>query len=115
MRPGLNPGVETDTFRYTIHIHAAPKLLWQALTDPALTAQFWGGTVFETDWEEGSPMVWKVNGAEITHPDQRVLVSDPPCQLSYTWHTFTPEWAKQVEVEEELRARLASEPRIRVT
>jgi uncharacterized protein YndB with AHSA1/START domain len=44
-----------------------------------------------------------------------VLECDPPRRLSYTWHTFTPEWAAAFDFDEADRARLASERRSRVT
>ena len=33
---------------------------------------------------------------------------------SYTWHTFTPEWAKTVGVSEEVLAKLAAEQKSKV-
>ena len=59
-------------------------------------------------------MIWHERGATIAHADQVVLESDPPRRLSYTWHTFTPEWAAAVGVDEELRAKIAAERRSRV-
>src|SRR5207249_3139589 len=53
--------------------------------------------------------------AAIAHPDQVVLEADPPRRLSYTWHTFTPEWAAAVGVDEVLRAKIAAERRSRVS
>src|SRR5262249_56343268 len=47
--------------------------------------------------------------------EQVVLESDPYRRLSYTWHTFTPEWAEIVGIDEDLRARIAAEPRSKVT
>src|SRR6266536_2032522 len=38
-----------------------------------------------------------------------------PRRLSYRWHAFTPEWAAAYDRDEELRARLATEPRSKVT
>jgi len=40
--------------------------------------------------------------------------TDPYRYLSYTWHTFTPEWAKTVGVSEEVRAKLAAEQKSKV-
>ncbi|MFF3517974.1 SRPBCC domain-containing protein [Streptomyces sp. NPDC002573] len=57
---------------------------------------------FETDWKAGSTMAWVERGTNPSHPDQVVLESDPYRRLSYTWHTFTPEWAKTVSVSEEV-------------
>jgi uncharacterized protein YndB with AHSA1/START domain len=48
-----------------------------------------------------------------------VLASDPPRRLSYTWHTFSPEWAdavgRRVGFTDDYMAKLAAEPRSNVT
>ena len=43
------------------------------------------------------------------------FVSDPYRRLSYTWHTFTAEWAKAGDVPEETLKAYAAEPRTQVT
>jgi uncharacterized protein YndB with AHSA1/START domain/DNA-binding transcriptional ArsR family regulator len=105
-------------FVYTTYIRTTPERLWRALTDPAFTSRYWGCS-FDTDWREGSTYTLEQNGVRIAHDDQRVLVSDPPRRLSYTWHTFSPEWeaavGRQVGFSEEYMARLAAEPRSKVT
>lgn len=78
-------------FVYTTYINTTPERLWQALTDPTFTAQYWG-TTFDTDWKVGSTMTWNEHGIAIEDPDQIVVESEPYRRLSYTWHTFTPEW-----------------------
>lgn len=100
-------------FVYVTYIKTTPEKLWQALTDPAFTRRYWG-VEFETDWAEGSPMVWTERGVRTGHPDQVVLVSEPPRRLSYTWHTFTPEWAEAVGMSDRLET-IAGEPRSKVT
>ncbi|RFS85168.1 MarR family transcriptional regulator [Actinomadura spongiicola] len=101
-------------FVYTTYIKTTPERLWQALTDPAFTRRYWG-IAFETDWAPGSPIVWHEENATMADPEQVVLEADRPRRLSYTWHTFTPEWAKAVGVDEEKRAELLTEPRSKVT
>jgi uncharacterized protein YndB with AHSA1/START domain len=101
-------------FVYVTYIETTPERLWQALTDPAFTRRYWR-VEFVTDWTEGAPMTWRQGEAETTDPEQRVLVSDPYRRLSYTWHTFTPAWAKAVGMSEEDRAAMAAEPRSKVT
>ena len=103
-----------NEFVYTTYINTTPEKLWQALTNPAFTRQYWGVS-FTTDWQKGSPMVWAEGGAETTDPGQVVLESDPFTRLAYTWHTFTPEWAKSVGVDEETLAKLQRESRSKVT
>ncbi|MEQ7128650.1 metalloregulator ArsR/SmtB family transcription factor [Actinopolymorpha sp. B11F2] len=78
-------------FVYTTYINTTPERLWQALTDPAFTARYWG-TTFDTDWKVGSSMTWNEHGIISADPDQVILESEPCRRLSYTWHTFTPEW-----------------------
>ena len=103
-----------DAFVYTSYIRTTPERLWQALTDPAFTGRYWGVT-FASGWQPGSPMTWTENGRATTDPDQVVLECEPGRRLSYTWHTFTPEWAAAAGVSEEVRAKLLADPRSRVT
>jgi uncharacterized protein YndB with AHSA1/START domain len=102
-------------FVYTTYIRTTPEQLWQALTDPAFTRRYWG-VGLDSDWSQGSTMTWELPGDNaISDPEQRVLESDPYRRLSYTWHTFTPEWAAAFDMTDEHRARFASEPRSKVT
>jgi DNA-binding transcriptional ArsR family regulator len=103
----------TDSFTYTTYVRTTAGRLWQALVDPAFTRRYWG-VALESDWRPGSPVVWREGETVIAHPEQIVLEADPPRRLAYTWHTFTPEWAQGVGVAEEVRERLAAEPRSRV-
>ncbi|OKJ64707.1 ArsR family transcriptional regulator [Streptomyces sp. CB02009] len=108
------PPMDTRTFLYTTYIRTTPEQLWRALTDPVFTERYWG-VAFESDWTKGSSLVWKQGGATITDPEQVVLVSDPYRRLSYTWHTFTEEWAEAVGIGEDVRAEIAAERRSTVT
>lgn len=40
-------------------IDASSARVWAALTDPAAIAQYTFGAQVETDWQQGSPIVWK--------------------------------------------------------
>jgi len=99
---------------YTTYISTTPERLWQALTEPAFTKRYWE-TEFITDWAQGSPMTWDNHGVLISDPEQVVVESDPFRRLSYTWHTATPELAKRFGWDDELLAKLTSEPRSTVT
>ncbi len=56
--------------------------------------RYWG-VAFDTDWQAGSTMTMELDkdAVKIADPAQVVLESEPGRRLSYTWHTFTPEWA----------------------
>ncbi|MEU8305370.1 SRPBCC family protein [Actinomadura sp. NPDC048955] len=103
-----------NEFVYTTYIKTTPERLWEALTDPGSTRRYWG-VAFETDWRPGSAVTWHEEGATTSDPEQVVLAAEPGRCLSYTWHTFTPEWARSTGVDEETRARLLREPRSKVT
>jgi len=72
-------------FVYVIYIAAPIERVWQALTDPKLTEQYWFGYRLKSDWEVGSHYVVDKDGVP---PFDKgiVLECDPPRRLSYTWH-----------------------------
>ena len=112
------PSMDRPEFVYTTYIRTTPERLWQALTDPAFTSRYWACS-FHTDWQAGSTYDLDQGGLRICDPDQRVLVSDPPRRLAYTWHTMTPEWIEAVGRKagfpDDQLARMAAEPRSKVT
>jgi uncharacterized protein YndB with AHSA1/START domain len=112
----MNENVDKVTrFTYTTYIQAAPEQVWQSLTDPVITKRFWrhqmaGPKTFRTDWKKGS--TW-----DLEHKDVGLVVileSDPYRRLSYTWHTFTPEWAAEVGMDEATAQDWRAEPRSKV-
>jgi uncharacterized protein YndB with AHSA1/START domain len=44
---------ERPTFIYVTYIESTPQLVWQALTDPDITATYWGHSNV-SDWQVGS-------------------------------------------------------------
>ena len=110
------PVMDKPDFVYTTYIKTTPERLWQGLTDPAFTRRYWN-VAWDTDWRTGSLMTLEIvkDGVTIADPEQVVLESDPYRRLSYTWHTFTPEWAATYDVSDEDLARFASERRSKVT
>jgi DNA-binding transcriptional ArsR family regulator/uncharacterized protein YndB with AHSA1/START domain len=114
LKTALEDPMSRPEFVYTTYINTTPERLWQALTDPAFTRRYWG-VEFTTDWAKGSTMTWHQNGATIADPEQVVLESDPYRRLSYTGHTFTPEWAADTDLADDHVAKLRAEPRSAVT
>jgi uncharacterized protein YndB with AHSA1/START domain/DNA-binding transcriptional ArsR family regulator len=106
--------MQKPEFVYTTYISTTPERLWQALTDPAFTQRYWGVT-FESDWKAGSTLTLEQDGVTIADPEQVILEAEPYRRLSYTWHTFTPEWAKVHGFSDEFMAKVTSEPRSKVT
>jgi uncharacterized protein YndB with AHSA1/START domain/DNA-binding transcriptional ArsR family regulator len=101
-------------FVYVTYMRTTPEHLWQALTDPQFTARYWGRT-YDTDWKKGSSYGLTQSGVRVDDPEQVILEADPPRRLSYTWHAVTAELAEAFGWSDEYVARVAAEPRSRVT
>jgi uncharacterized protein YndB with AHSA1/START domain/DNA-binding transcriptional ArsR family regulator len=103
-------------FVYTTYIRASREQCWRGLTDPAFTRRYWG-LAYESDWRPGSAFTVRLDkdDVEIADPAQVIIEADPYRRLSYTWHTFTPEWAAAYGISDEDRAQFAAEARSKVT
>jgi uncharacterized protein YndB with AHSA1/START domain/DNA-binding transcriptional ArsR family regulator len=106
--------MDKPTFVYTTYIRTTPERLWRALTEPAFTERYWGIT-FDSDWQPGSAVSWNQRGVTIADAEQVVVESEPYRRLALTWHTFTPEWAAAMDVDDADRERLAGERRSKFT
>jgi uncharacterized protein YndB with AHSA1/START domain/DNA-binding transcriptional ArsR family regulator len=102
------------SFVYTTYIATTPEKLWQALTDPAFTSRYWG-VELDSDFVPGSPVTWRTGGLTIADPAQVVLESVPGERLSYTWHSFTAEFAAKYGFSEEWLSAVSAERRSKVT
>jgi uncharacterized protein YndB with AHSA1/START domain len=87
---------EKPSFVYVTHIAATPDSVWQALTEGALTRQYWYGRRAESDWKVGSPVTfwYETRSGEAVSDRGIMLESIRPRRLSYTW---------QVQFIEEMR------------
>lgn len=114
LKHALEQQAMDNAFVYVTYIRATPEQLWQALTDPAFTSQYWGVT-FETDWQAGSPIAWKLGDVVMAREDQRVLEADPPRRLAFTWHALTEEFLAVHGDTPEWNTKAAAEPLSKVT
>jgi len=75
-----------SSFVYVTYIRTTPEKLWQALTEPEFTRQFWYGTWQDCAWKKGAS--WK-----IMIPDGRVADSgevleiEPNKRLVLSWRS----------------------------
>ncbi|HET6621856.1 MAG TPA: SRPBCC family protein [Dongiaceae bacterium] len=79
---------DKPSFVYVSYVAASPDQVWQALTDGALTGQYWYGRRVESDWKVGSPVTfwYEAEGGEAVSDRGIVLESNRPKRLSYTFH-----------------------------
>ncbi len=115
------PMEQRTAFAYTTYIEATPERVWLGLTDPVFTTRYWrhpaaGGLSLRTDGKKGSTYdaAYDEIGLVVSHPEQVILESDPYRRLSYTWPTFSPDWAAAHGIDEETAAAWRAEPRSKV-
>jgi uncharacterized protein YndB with AHSA1/START domain len=68
----------TTTARADIHIAASRDRLWQALTDPATIERFLFGSRVETDWQQGSPILYHGEWEGKPYEDKGVILELVP-------------------------------------
>lgn len=88
----LKQAVEGDamnndkTFAYQAVIRAPKERVWEALTSPEFTSQYFHATHIDSTWEPGAPVYYRnASGGNIA-VDGEVLEIDPPHRLVISWH-----------------------------
>ncbi|HEU4319822.1 MAG TPA: SRPBCC domain-containing protein [Acidimicrobiia bacterium] len=80
---------------YKSYIRATAEEVWDAITNPDMTVQYFYGTAVESDWEVGSTMNY-------VYPDGRVaseghIISiDPPKRIEFMFHAM---WDEELAAE----------------
>jgi uncharacterized protein YndB with AHSA1/START domain len=72
-----------------IEINASPAQVWAALTDPALIKRYMFGSQVETDWQQGSPILWKGEYEGRTYEDKGEILEIETERLLKVTH-FSP-------------------------
>lgn len=73
----------SNDFVYTTYIKTTPEKVWQAITNPEFTRQYWGGMDNISDWKKGSD--WQHTDGKDTRIIGKVLESNPPTRLVVSW------------------------------
>jgi uncharacterized protein YndB with AHSA1/START domain len=83
--------MKKEKFVYVTYIRTTPAKLWQALTKPEFTRQFWCDTIQESEWEPGASWRIKAPGDLITDSGE-VLEIEPQRRLVLKWRCeFQPQ------------------------
>ena len=73
----------------TATINAPRPEVWRALVTPATIKQYMFGTEVESDWKEGSPILWKGEWQGRSYEDKGVILQLKPERLLQFSH-FSP-------------------------
>jgi uncharacterized protein YndB with AHSA1/START domain len=69
---------------YVTYIAATPERVWQALTDPAFTRQYFAGFAIDVEPKEGGAFFLRYPDGRV-HMSGRVIEWSPPRRFSCTW------------------------------
>ena len=84
-------------FVYVTYIATTPEKVWNALTDPEMTKQYWVRRRNDSDWKAGS--AWQhrdYDDASLVDIVGKVVESAPPNRLVITW-AFPEDAANQAK------------------
>ncbi len=71
--------------RASTRINAARDRVWKALIDPAAIRQYMFGTQVVSDWNAGSPIIWRGEWQGKTYEDKGVILRfEPEKTLQYS-------------------------------
>ncbi len=86
----------TATQVYQLFIKATPEQVWDAITKPEFTQQYFYGSVLDSTFEPGASFDgWSADRSQ-HYVDGEVLEADPPRLLRTTWRAlYDPETAAE--------------------
>ena len=79
------PPVPKPRFVYVIYIATTPERLWASLTDGTYTREYWGGRELESDWQVGSPVIFRKQDGRPDSARAIVVAIDVPWRLVMSW------------------------------
>jgi uncharacterized protein YndB with AHSA1/START domain len=83
--------MDKSSFVYVTYIRTTAERLWDALTKPEFTRQFWAGTWQESEWTAGSSWQIKIPDGRVADTGE-VLEIERPRRLVLSWRNeFRPE------------------------
>jgi len=91
---------------YEVYIRAPQKRVWEAITSPELTRQYYYGTEARSDWKAGSRIEYLYPDGTVA-ADGTILEADPPRKVAMTFHAV---WDDEVAADPPVRMTWEIEP-----
>jgi len=82
--------MEKPVHVYRTYIRGTAEEVWDAITNPEKTAQYFYGTEVQSQWEVGSTMVYVYPDGSLAS-DGEILAIDPPKRLEFTFRALWDE------------------------
>ena len=82
--------MDTPAHVYKTFIRATIDQVWEAITNPEMTAGYFYGTAVESSWEVGSELNYRYPDGSLAS-DGEILAIDPPKRLEFTFRALWDE------------------------
>lgn len=81
----------SSKYIYVTYIRTTPEKLWDALTKPEFTKQYWFGAILESQWKPGSSWKMVFEDGRVTDSGE-ILEAEKPKRIVIKWrHEVRPE------------------------
>lgn len=80
--------MDRTEFAYETYIAAGIEQVWEALTNPEFTAQYFYATRVESTWQVGAAVRYRYADRDDVAVDGAVIEADPPNKLVISWHVL---------------------------
>ncbi len=74
----------SSKFAYVSYIRSTPEKVWEALTMPEFTKQYWFGMEQDCDWTVGAK--WQLRGENGVMDSGHIVEIDKPRRMVISWH-----------------------------
>jgi uncharacterized protein YndB with AHSA1/START domain len=92
---------------YQVFIKATPEVVWEAITQPEFTMQYFHGAEVESELHPGGKFWYHAPERATLWGDGVVVEAEPPLRLVTTWHAL---WDEETAAEEPSRVTWEIEP-----
>lgn len=80
---------------YKTFIRSSAEAVWDAITNPEKTVEYFYGTEVDSDWEVGSSMTYRYPDGRVASEGQ-IIAIDEPKRLEFTFHAM---WDEELAAE----------------
>lgn len=78
---------------FQIYVRASAADVWRSITEAEFTRRYFHDTAVETDWQPGSPVIFRQDDGSVA-VEGKVLEVDEPTRLVMTWEfKYSPDVA----------------------
>lgn len=102
----MSDHTQKPNFAYVTYIAVPAERIWEALTNAALTTQYFFGQRVESEWKTGAKIFYYMPDGKL-NVSGTLVACEPPRYLEMTWHV---EWIEELKKLPPARISFSLEP-----